>query len=260
MQSMKLAALCVAVGMGVIASANEPNCWLRTVGTTRANSSENKLDSGIDAISTSLIYDNESISAGVDINTYGGAQFGFMSMQTFASISQTGSVQATTAPPAGTDQGYNLGFHDQIEFWTPSITYGAPVTYQICLVLQGGNVPSIMGSAPTNGVYSSLTLGAFAPLSVKQTLGMGTNLVDCRNITVANGDSLSLFTGLGHSFTASAAGTYYMTSNVYVTIAAVTPGAEFMSCSGYHYTPVPEPMSMLGLSMGVAALARRRRK
>ena len=257
-----LAALVVIAG---VAQANDPNCYLRTMGGTISmlgSSVDTKVqDSNIDPVSMSLVYDNEtSVQVGLDsVNTssFGAAAFGQMSLSTTTTVVGSGTAKANTAPPVGTDEGYNLKFKDQIEFWTPSITFGQLVSYKISVQMAS----ALTGFSGTgqNGVQGSVMLQGFSTLGVYNIEGLGEVGSDSAIFQIANGDSLSLMGLLGHNLEVSDAGVHSIYSTMGVTIEAITPGATYMSCSGYNYTPVPEPATMAALGLGLAAVARRRR-
>ncbi len=219
------------------------------------------MDSNILPDAADFLYDNTTdIPTSVGsayINTSGYAQYGAMRLTTYAAIEGSGTVGSTTQPPAGTNPGYNLGFKDQIEFWTPSIAFGAPLDWQICLTLKSFT----SGFSPTaSSTSASVRLGSNPAMNLSHAASGTQSTFICRTYTIANGDSLSLFGGLGNSVLASGAGSYYLGSEIEVTIRPLTnPNAVFSSCSGYAYA-VPEPGSLAAIGAGLLLLARRRRK
>jgi hypothetical protein len=258
-------ALGALITLAGVAQANDPNCYLRTMGSTISTLGATVVtdvqDSNIDPVSMSLVYDNETTAAvGVQsayTSVFGAAQFGQMSLSSTAVIAGPGSAKATTAPPSGPDEGFNVKFKDQIEFWTPSITFGQLVSYRISVKMSSA-LAGFDGFGQ-NGAQGSVMLSGFSGLSVYNIEGLGEVGMDSAVVEIANGDSLSLMGMLGHNLDVTSQGTHTIYSTMGVTIEALTPGAKYMSCSGYNYAPVPEPASMAALGLGLAAIARRRR-
>lgn len=256
------------------AHASDPDCWLRTMGTTQAVaagvSDVAPVDSGrknFDPVTKaptkvtdfhSAFKANGNASAYVGMGGY--SSYGDMCLK--SSIALTGNAQGVLST-AGTsaDFGFNTEFQDRVEFWNPSVTYGQNLSWRICMLVDYSI--SGLNSSSTGEVTSTVKLEGFAPLVKSYSTGAGQE-ISCFDVTIANGDSLALGGTMKQVANASniqGSSNSLLSSCSYIWIESLDKLGKFSACSGYGYTAVPEPGTLVALAVGGAmALIRRKKK
>ncbi len=157
-------------------------------------------------------------------------------------------------------------WYDVIHVTHPTLPTGSPVKYRATATLEG--TKSAFAPFPNNGTHVYLRMGAaqYSALVVMQDGVFSAS----RDVVIDTfvGDVFTLGSSLEVQGETSLTNGGPSTCRVdawntgLVTLDSLTPGASFVSDSGYRYaaSPVPEPGAMAALGLGVAALVGRRRR
>lgn len=267
-----LGAFSAALGVVSVAHANDPDCWLRSVGQVQAKSGAladiGKVDSGVKAFNPvtmepkSLGYFNKATKVDGNSSSFltseGYVKYGELCLRSAGVLNNAASGKFLTAG-SDPDPGFNLEFKDQIEFYNPSVEFGKSLSWRICLITNYDL--SSVNFLSNHSLESMVQLQGSAAVKRTVTDASGQK-IDCIDVNIDNGDSLGLRGTLKHlAEYNSQSGTFnpVMFSCTYIKIESLDGLGKFKACSGATYTAVPEPGTLFALAAGVVGFIKRRK-